>query len=188
MNPISKTQIYPREYANRVDVVDNASFFRGLEAEHTPAYGMETIFVVGVQPFNEILGWVEKYSTGDKPIRHVCFGANKSFKPETNDDWINWVSMIRSLLNEDLWVTLDLDSSYSETLLEFGLCEYRRFIPIISVTLPYIGIFNYNTVVKIADLGFDNSNPGVWCHSLHDLMDKDKFTPWDKYQEDRLVK
>lgn len=179
---------FEREYANRVDPVDNAAFFRGLEAEHTPAYGMETIFVVGVQPFNEIIGWVEKYSTGDKPIRHVCFGANKSFDAQTRDDWINWVSMINSLLSEDLWVTLDLDISHSETLLRYDLCKHRRFIPILSVTLPSVEQFNYNTIVKIADDGFDSTNPGVWCHSLHDLMDKNCFTSWDQYQEDRLVK
>lgn len=179
---------FEREYANRVDPVDNAAFFRGLEAEHTPAYGMETIFVVGVQPFNEIIGWVEKYSTGDKPIRHVCFGANKSFDAQTRDDWINWVSMINSLLSEDLWVTLDLDVKYADQLHESGLCEYRRFIPIISITLPYVGLFNYNTTIKIADNGFDETNPGVWCHSLQDLTNRDSFTSWDTYQEDKLVK
>lgn len=179
---------YVREYANRVDPIEDAVFFRGLEAEHSPAHGMETIFVVGIQPFTEILGWVEKYSVGDKPIKHVCFGANKSFNPIDDDEGEEWKNMIRSLLKEDLWVTLDLDTKYVAWLHDSGLCEFRRFIPIISVTLPYVSLFNYNTVVKIADSGFDETNPGVWCHSLHDLMDSDKFTSWDKYQEDRLVK
>lgn len=179
---------YVREYANRVNPIEDAKFFRGLEAEHSPAHGMETIFVVGVQPFTEILGWVEKYSVGDNPIKHVCFGANKSFNPVEGIDLDDWFSMIRLLLKEDLWVTLDFDSRYAEDVLESGLCEYRRFIPIISVILPYISLFNYNTVVKIADSGFEATNPGVWCHNLHDLMDKSKFTSWDKYQEDRLVK
>ena len=179
---------YVREYANRVDTIEDAVFFRGLEAEHSPAYGMETIFVVGIQPFTEILGWVEKYSIGDKPIKHVCFGANKSFNLTEDDKGEKWESMIRSLLKEDLWVTLDLDTEYVEWLHESGLCEYRRFIPIVSITLPYIGLFSYNTTIKIADNGFDVSNPGVWCHRLHDLMDKDKFTVWDQYQEDRLCK
>lgn len=182
-------KVFAREYANRTEAVDNAVFFRGKEVEKSPAHGMETIFVVGVQPFTEILRWVEEYSIDTKnPIRHVCFGANKSFNPVTDLDWDNWVSMIRSLLKEDLWVTLDFDAAYAEQLHETGLCEYRRFIPIVSVTLPYIGLFNYNTVVKIADSGFDATNPGVWCHSLHDLMDSDKFTSWDTYQEDKLVK
>jgi len=179
---------YIREYANRVDPVEEAVFFRGLEAEHSPAHGKETIFVVGIQPFTEILGWVEKYSVGDKPIKHVCFGANKSFNPANNDEWEQWENMIRSLLKEDLWVTLDLDVKYVEQLHECGLSEHRKFIPIISVSLPYVGLFNYNTTIKIADSGFAATNPGVWCHSLHSLMDRDKFTSWDQYQEDKLVK
>lgn len=179
---------YTREYANRVDPVENAAFFRGLEAEHSAAHGMETIFVVGIQPFTEILGWVEKYSNDDKPIKHVCFGANKSFNPETACELDDWCNMIRSLLKEDLWVTLDFDSKYAEDIIGNGLCEFRRFIPIISITLPYIDQLNYNTTVKIADIGFDATNPGVWCHSLHDLMDRNKFTSWDKYQEDKLCR
>lgn len=181
-------KVFEREYANRVDPVDDASFFRGLEAEYSPAHGMETIFVVGIQPFTEILGWVEKYSVGEKPIRHVCFGANRSFNPANSDEWEQWENMIRSLLKEDLWVTLDLDVKYAEQLHECGLTEYRRFIPVLSVILPYVSLFNYNTVVKIADKGFDETNPGVWTHRLHDLMSADKFTSFDQYQEDRLVK
>jgi hypothetical protein len=177
-----------REYANRTDTIDDAIFFRGLEAEHTPAYGTETIFIVGIQPVTEILQLVEKYCTETKNITHVCFGANKSFNPANNDEWEQWENMIRPLLKEDLWVTLDFDVKYAEQLHECGLTEYRRFIPIISITLPYISLFNYNTVVKIADKGFDESNPGVWCHSLHDLMDNDKFTNFDQYKEDRLIK
>lgn len=179
---------YVREYANRVDPVDNAKFFRGLEAEHTPAHGMETIFVVDIQPVSEILGWVEQYSTEEKEIRHVCFGANKSFNPSGIDEGEKWKNMITSLLKEDLWVTLDLDAIYVAWLHDSGLCEFRRFVPIISVSLTYVSLFNYNTVIKISDSGFDATNPGVWCHRLHDLMDSEKFTSWDKYQEDRIVK
>ena len=36
------------------DVDKDVRFFVGNEVEHTPAYGMRTLFVVGVQPTNEI--------------------------------------------------------------------------------------------------------------------------------------
>jgi hypothetical protein len=67
-----------------------------------------------------------------------------------------------------------------------SLCEYRRFIPMISVKLPYTKLFNYNTVIKIDDRDFEATNPGVWCHRLHDLMDPAKFTDWDRYTEDNI--
>ena len=33
---------------------DNVDFFIGTEVEHTPAYGMLTLFVVGIQPIDRI--------------------------------------------------------------------------------------------------------------------------------------
>jgi hypothetical protein len=47
-----------------------------------------------------------------------------------------------------------------------------------------IGLFNYNTTVKIDDTTWGDTNPGVWTHSLHSLMDRSNFTSWDKYTED----
>jgi hypothetical protein len=63
-----------------------------------------------------------------------------------------------------------------------------KFIPMISVEIPDVEVYNYNTVVKIDDIDMDHSNPGVWCHSLHDLLDRDVFTSWDEYQGDELIK
>ena len=34
---------------------DDVIFFEGIEVEHTPAFGMQTLFVTGVQPFEQIL-------------------------------------------------------------------------------------------------------------------------------------
>ena len=42
-------------------------------------------------------------------------------------------------------------------------------------------------MVKIDDTGFNETNPGVWCHSLHDLMAHDKFTDWLKYRNDQII-
>ena len=76
----------------------------------------------------------------------------------------------------------------SETFHESVLVEYDNFIPQIRVPLPYIKMWNYNTMIKLDDKDFDATNPGVWCHSLHDLMDREKFTDWTKYGLDKVVK
>ena len=56
------------------------------------------------------------------------------------------------------------------------------------VVVPYVAQWNYNTMIKIDDKDFKASNPGVWCHSLHDLMDRNKFTDWSKYGLDKVLK
>ena len=34
---------------------------------------------------------------------------------------------------------------------------------------------------------FQATNPGVWCHSLHDLQNRSVFTDWSKYTKDQSV-
>ena len=81
--------------------------------------------------------------------------------------------------------------SYQEkfkAFLESGLIEYDNFIPQLRVPVPYVKQWNYNTMLKIDDKDFKASNPGVWCHSLHDLMDREKFTDWTEYGLDKILK
>ena len=66
--------------------------------------------------------------------------------------------------------------------------EYNNFIPQIRVPLLYIEQWNYNTMIKIDDKDFNKSNPGIWTHSLHDLMDRSKFTDWTDYGLDKPLK
>jgi hypothetical protein len=42
-----------RDYENGVS--DTPIFFTGVEVEKTPAFGMKTLFVTGVQNYNEIM-------------------------------------------------------------------------------------------------------------------------------------
>ncbi len=69
-----------------------------------------------------------------------------------------------------------------------GLNEYNKFIPQIRVPIPYIKLWNYNTMLKIDDKDFNATNPGVWCHNLRDLMGRDRFTDWDQYGKDEIIK
>lgn len=177
-------------------VSESADYFFGTEVEHSPAYGMKTLFVVGVKPVEEILKLVNDtlaYTDESKHVKHLYFGANMSFPALATNDaegWQQWESMIQSCLDAGFWCTLDIDVAQVEGLCEGGLTENRRFIPMISVKLPYVQLlnFNYNATIKIDDKDFAASNPGVWCHSLHDLMDRSKFTNWDAYTKDEIIK
>lgn len=174
-----------RNYANSVVPQQSASFFYGIEVEKTPASGMLTLFVVGLQPIEVIL---QQIVSSGVTIQHIYFGANQSFNASDNKDWDSWAKMVSGLLKAGYWATLDIEPSEMTDLLETGLCEYRKFIPMISVKLPYIAQLNYNATVKIDDIGFEATNPGVWCHRVRDLMGTEKFTNWDQYTEDKLLK
>ena len=137
---------------------------------------------------NEIAYHFDRNPSG---VEHIYFGANMSFPSSirTNDAvfWNPWEKMIEYFLLKGYMCTLDIDVSQIEGLLESGLCEHNNFIPMISVKLPYARQLGYNATIKIDDKDFDATNPGVWCHNLHDLMSRDKFTDWSKYTKDNTL-
>jgi hypothetical protein len=164
---------------------ETVRFFVGTEVEHSPAHGMRTLFVIGLQNPTDIIGWAQQCE-----CQHVYFGANQSFpNPKINDAdvWGSWERMIITVLESGAWCTLDFDVSAAEGLHESALCEYTKFIPMISVKLPYIGLFNYNATLKLDDKDFEATNPGVWCHTLHELKNRAVFTDWSKYSQDEVI-
>lgn len=171
---------------------DTAQFFVGEEIEASPAKGQRTLFVVGLQPTEQILWQIGEIDRRSKsPITHVYFGANQSFpNPDFHNAelWEQWEAMIHTLLYHGYWCTLDLDVSSVPALCEGGLVEHSQFIPMISVKLPYINLLGYNATIKLDDRDFKSTNPGVWCHSLHDLMNRQNFTSWDQYTKDEVIK
>jgi hypothetical protein len=173
---------------------EQVDFFIGQEVEHTPAFGQKTLFVVGVQDpkvILQLLGDTQAYLDASKRITHVYFGANMSFpNPDINDGpaWRQWEDMIFPVLQSGYLCTLDIDVRSSEGLCESALVEYNNFIPMISVKLPYIQMLGYNATIKLDDKDFRATNPGVWCHSLHELRDRKVFTDWSKYTKDEIIK
>lgn len=154
-------------------------YFTGREVEHIATYGMFTLFVVGTPSAEEIL---QIASAGG--VKQVYFGTSQSFNPKSQEEWETWSVCIKSCLDAGYWVTLDFDVKYAEDIHEQGWCEFRRFTPMISVKLPYIGLFNYNTTLKIDDRTWGATNPGVWTHHLHSLMKQEVYTDWSQYEDD----
>lgn len=162
----------------------NVWLFVGTEVEHTPAHGLKTLFVVGFQP-SEL---IEAAYTAHK-CTHIYFGANQSFAPDGTDSYSEpWDAMISHFLKKNYLCTLDFDVADTEYVLEFGFTEYNNFIPMVSVKLPYLQQLGYNATIKLDDKDFKASNPGVWCHSLHNLLDRKVFTDWSKYTQDEVIK
>jgi hypothetical protein len=165
--------------------LDNIVYFTGVEIEKTPAHGMKTLFVVGIQNEQIIMNLAH-----DNECRHIYFGANQSFSTSGINDiatWDSWERMIETCLEAGFWCTLDLDIKDAEGLLESGLVEQRRFIPQISVKLPYLNQLGYNATIKIDDKDFAATNPGVWCIPLSTLTHRRYFTDWDQYSKDEVL-
>jgi hypothetical protein len=164
---------------------DSVAFFVGDEVEHTPAHGKKTLFVVGVHAPAAVSKYLDNNLVG---IEHIYFGANQSFpnlRATDGGEWAKWETMIYHFLDKQYWCTLDIDIACVEGLVESGLCENNKFIPMISAKLPYVGLLGYNATIKLDDTDFNHSNPGVWCHSVHALLERKVFTPWDHYTKDQ---
>jgi hypothetical protein len=170
-----------RDYAQgeRSDI----NFFTGVEVEHTPAYGMNTLFVTGIQTIDAI----ELLLATNNNIKHIFFGANHSFNPATPSEWDSWEEMIVHFLENEYLCSLDIPLSAVESFNDGSLNEFDNFIPQIRVPVPYIKLWNYNTMIKIDDKGFKATNPGVWSHSLHSLTNRENFTDWSKYKDDKII-
>ena len=164
---------------------NDVTIFTGVEIEHTPAYGKKTLFVVGIHIGSELAEIAKRHDCD-----HIYLGANHSYAPVDYDQIISWELMAQYLLEKEFWVTLDINhASYSRSEdMMVGLCCYNKFIPMISVKIPYITNLNYNACVKIDDSDFNATNPGVWLHQVHDLMDRKKFTDWTQYGKDEIIK
>jgi len=170
---------------------DSVNFFVGKEIERTPAYEMKTLFVVGVHNVDiieTILTQREGLLDNKNSIRHIFFGANHSYNPVGYDEHMQWEFMITPFLDKGYLCSLDIPLNQVEEFNDSGLCEYNNFIPQIRVPIPYVRLWNYNTMIKIDDKDFNSTNPGVWTHSLHTLMDRECFTSWDQYSNDEVVK
>ena len=163
----------------------NTKLFVGLEVEHTPAHKQKTLFVVGIQDHDMI----EAAAIAHK-CTHIYFGANQSFPNgrASSHDWTRWENMIYPFLGRGYWCTLDIDVGEVEGVLETALVEHHKFIPMISVKLPYLQQLGYNATIKLDDKDFCATNPGVWCHQAHDLMSRDKFTDWSQYTSDEIIR
>ena len=161
----------------------NVTYFAGIEIENTAMKGEKTLFIVGTPPIEEI-----EMIAKERKLRHLYFGTSQCFRPKTTEDWERWDNTLTTLLKNKWVVTLDFGVEYAPTMLEYSWNEFDNFIAMISVKLPYIKQFNYNATLKLDDTTWGFSNPGVWCHSLHELQQRNVYTDWREYVGDEVIK
>lgn len=158
-------------------------YFIGPEVEHTPAYSKRTLFVVGKQKLDQILRMAKEYKTP-----HVFMGANHSFNAASEDPY--WDQVITALLDKGFWVTLDYQAHEHETVLKMlnpGVWQCRTFVPLLGVRIPKVQTSSPNLTIKIDDVDFKATNPGVWCLHFHEITDSNRFTDWNDYSTDEVL-
>lgn len=171
--------ITEREY---VEGTTANRFFVGDEVEHSKFRGARTLFVIGVQPFEEIQENIEKYECS-----HVYLGANMSFDVNRIKAY---VAQMLILTNSGIRVTLDFDhSSYESVICHMQIAGIDPSLVVLmaSVKLPNISTFADSLFVKVDDVDFNASNKGVWVWSAKDLMNPEVETTWDKYTTDKVI-
>lgn len=159
------------------------TYFVGTEVEHTVCYGMKTLFVVGTPALEDILSKAKEHD-----VQQIYFGTSQSFQPGISEyDYKPWNEVIFGCLKEDYWVALDFGVEHINGVLEEGYSEYEKFIPMISVKIPYIDQLNYNATLKLDDTTWGATNPGVWTHHLQSLLSKENYTHWGQYTVDKPI-
>ena len=151
-------------------------YFIGDEIENTIAKGFRTLFVVGTRDPKEIMDLADHHN-----CKHIYFGTSQSY-----DGNEKFTTVMKELLENKYWVTLDFGIEFIETVTNTGLMKFERFIPMVSAKIPNIYKLNKNTTLKIDDVTWGHSNTGVWIHQVHDLLDREKFTDWTKYGNDEI--
>lgn len=166
---------------------EDTKFFIGPEVEHTPAYSKKTLFVVDYQ--NPAV--VEKLARQHK-VQHVFFGANHSFDTTHRTPHFDktWNDLITHMLDRGFWVTLDYQAHQHKDVLEIlspGVWQSRLFVPLLGVRIPKVETSSPNLTVKIDDIDFKATNPGVWCRHFTELTDSNRFTDWNDYSTDEDI-
>jgi hypothetical protein len=173
---------------------EGVTFFVGPEIEQTPAFNKKTLFVVGLQDTQVVLDQAKKHG-----VKHIFLSANRSFD---SVDMVNgaymvgntlasdWDRQIQILLSMGFMVSIDYPAHKHAMVLNIlnpVVWQSRNFVPILSVAIPYVSTSNINLTIKIDDINFGATNPGVWCMNHHEVTDSNRFTAWSEYTNDVIT-
>jgi hypothetical protein len=172
-----------RPYTDNI-VVNTVSFFVGTEIENTPFKGQRTLFVANPIKDNQDLFYTQKQIkelTALHHCEHIYLGANKWIKTKIDLTWT-------VLLLKDIECNVTLDLPYqlyieSHEFLNRKLATIPNLHYNISVEIPNCAVGQIT--VKVDDIGFNATNPGVWCYTpTHNAPE---FTGWEDYSKDQPI-
>ena len=159
---------------------DSVGVFSGLEIEHTPAYGKQTLFLARNDLFfDQIVALAEKVNA-----EAIYFGANRTFMYNI----ANQPQLIKRLMRKGYWCTIDYPHSvHTEVKERFKeIWTEDKFIPFCSVIFPN-SEGDDNLCIKVDDVDFNKTNPGVWTMTMDHFKQSAGFTSWSEYKKDEPI-
>ncbi len=155
----------------------DVTVFSGLEIEHTPAYGLQTLFIARNDLTFDQIQELAVLSNAEA----IYYGANRSY---VHGHYMQ-VPQIMKFLEHGYYVTVDYPFELHQMVgQKFALIwKHEKFIPFCSIIMPD-SEEDSSLCFKIDDIEFNKTNPGVWTMSMKDFKDKAGFTKWDEYKTD----
>jgi hypothetical protein len=159
---------------------DSVGVFSGLEIEHTPAYGLQTLFLarndLTLEQIKELAEMVN--------AKAIYYGANRSFM---YNHGLQLSQMIK-LMEAGYYVTIDYPYSlHDEVKQRFKLVwKNELFIPFCSIIFAN-SEDDDQLCIKVDDVDFNKTNPGVWTMSMNHFKQSAGFTSWKEYKQDKPI-
>ena len=159
---------------------DSVGVFSGIEIEHTTAYGLQTLFLARNDLyFDQIVELAQKVNA-----KAIYFGANRSFMHNI----ANTPQLIKRLMRKGYWCTIDYQYNvHTEVKERFKeIWQEEKFIPVCSIIFPH-SEDDDRVHMKLDDVDFKATGPGVWTMSMNHFKQSAGFTSWDKYAQDEPI-
>ena len=159
---------------------DSVGIFSGVEVEHTPAFGKQTLFLARNDLyFDQIVELAEKANA-----EAIYFGANRTFMHNI----ANTTHLIARLMRRGYWCTIDYQYSvHAEVKERFkDIWKEDKFIPFCSMIFPK-SEEDDNLCIKVDDVDFNKTNPGVWTMTMDHFKQSSGFTSWNEYKQDEPI-
>ena len=159
---------------------DSVGIFSGLEIEHTPAYGKQTLFLARNDLYFDQIEELAKKVNAEA----IYFGANRTFMHNI----ANTPQLIKRLMRRGYWCTIDYQYAvHTEVKERFAeILNEEKFIPFCSIKFPKSEDYD-NLCIKVDDVDFDKTNPGVWTMSMNHFKQSSGFTSWTEYKQDEPI-
>ena len=167
-----------RDY--KTGVKQDVRIFSGKEIEHTPAFGLQTLFLARNDlTFDQIIELAKKVNA-----KAIYFGANRTFMHNI----ANTQQLLKKLMDKGYWCTIDYQySDHAEVKERFkDIWNEEKFIPFCSIIFEN-SEDDKRLCFKIDDVDFNHSNKGVWVMSMQDFKNKAGHTKWEEYKQDEPI-
>jgi hypothetical protein len=159
---------------------NSVAVFSGLEIEHTPAYGLQTLFLARNDLTFDQIQELAVLSNAEA----IYYGANRSYM---HNHYMQ-VAQIIKFLEQGYYVTVDYPYELHQMVSQKFALFWKdpKFIPFCSIIMPETEE-DTSLCFKIDDIDFNKTNPGVWTMSMKDFKEKAGYTKWEEYKQDEPI-